>query len=200
MVPESRGAVSIPRLDHSDALVIVDVQNDFCPGGALAVPDGDRVVPVLNAWIQKARGAGAMIVVSRDWHPPDHMSFAAQGGPWPVHCVRDTPGAAFHPGLDLPDDALVISKGSDPEREAYSAFQGTDLAQRLDAAGVRRLWVGGLALDYCVRTTVLDGLEARFDVHLIGDAVRAVNIDSRDGPKALKRMKSAGARIEGSPP
>jgi nicotinamidase/pyrazinamidase len=190
----------IPKLSNSDALVIVDVLNDFCPGGALAVPEGDRVVPVLNRWIERARRAGAMIVASRDWHPPDHMSFAAQGGPWPVHCVRETPGAAFHPQLKLPDDVLIISKGTDPQHEAYSAFQGTDLAQRLEAAGVRRLWVGGLALDYCVRATVLDGLEAGFDVHLISEAVRAVNIDPADGQRALHRMKSAGARIEGEPP
>jgi len=190
----------LPKLNSSDALVIADVQNDFCPGGALPVPEGDRVVPVLNRWIEQARRAGAMIVASRDWHPPDHVSFAAQGGPWPMHCVRDTPGAAFHPQLGLPDDAVIINKGTDPESEAYSAFQGTDLAQRLEASGVRRLWVGGLALDYCVRATVLGGLEARFDVHLIGDAVRAVNLSPDDGRNAVKRMKSAGARIEGEPP
>ena len=190
----------IPKLDRSDALVIVDVQTDFCPGGALPVPDGDRVVPVLNKWIQRARRSGAMVVASRDWHPPDHMSFAAQGGPWPVHCVQETDGAAFHPGLDLPDDAVIVSKGTDPQQEAYSAFQGTQLAPRLKAAGVRRLWVGGLALDYCVRATVLDGLEAGFEVHLIGDAVAAVNLNPDDGDKALRRMKSAGARIEGPAP
>jgi nicotinamidase/pyrazinamidase len=190
----------IPKLDSSDALVIVDVQTDFCPGGALAVPEGDLVVPVLNRWIDQARRAGALIVATRDWHPPDHGSFAAQGGPWPVHCVQETPGAAFHPNLALPDDAVIISTGIAPEDEGYSGFQGTDLAQRLKTAGVRRLWVGGLALDYCVRATVLDGLEARFDVHLIGDALRAVNIDPQDGQRALKRMKSAGARIEEAAP
>jgi len=190
----------IPKLDSSDALVIVDVQTDFCPGGALPVPEGDLVVPVLNRWIDRARKSGAMIVATRDWHPPDHGSFAAQGGPWPVHCIQETDGAAFHPGLDLPEDALIVSKGTDPRDEGYSMFQGTNLAERLKTAGVRRLWVGGLALDYCVRATVLDGLEARFDVHLIGDAVRAVNINPQDGQRALKRMKSAGARIEGAAP
>jgi nicotinamidase/pyrazinamidase len=190
----------IPKLDSSDALVIVDVQTDFCPGGALAVPEGDLVVPVLNRWIDRARQSGALIVATRDWHPPDHGSFAAQGGPWPVHCVQETDGAAFHPGLDLPDDALIVSKGTDPGDDGYSMFQGTDLAGRLKTAGVQRLWVGGLALDYCVRATVLDGLEARFEVHVIGDAVRAVNIDPQDGQRALKRMKSAGARIEEAPP
>ena len=189
-----------PKLDSSDALVIVDLQADFCPGGALAVPEGDRVVPVLNSWIEQARRAGALIVATRDWHPPDHGSFAAQGGPWPVHGVAETPGAAFHPNLALPDDAVVISKGVAPEDEGYSGFQGTDLAVRLQAAGVRRLWVGGLALDYCVRATVLGGLEAGFEVHLILDATRAVNLSPGDGDKSLKRMKSAGARIEEAPP
>ena len=190
----------LPKLDSSDALVIVDLQTDFCPGGALAVPEGDLVVPVLNRWIDRARQSGALIVATRDWHPPDHGSFAAQGGPWPTHCVQETPGAAFHPNLALPDDALIISKGTDPTDEGYSMFQGTDLAQRLEAAGVRRLWVGGLALDYCVRATVLDGLEAGSEVHLIGDAVAAVNLNPDDGDKALRRMKSAGARIEGPAP
>ncbi len=189
-----------PKLDSSDALVVVDVQNDFCPGGALPVPEGDQIVPVVNRWIEQARRAKALIVATRDWHPPDHMSFAAQGGPWPVHCVQETDGAAFHPRLDLPDDALIVSKGTDPRDEGYSMFQGTDLDQRLEAAGVRRLWVGGLALDYCVRATVLDGLEAGFEVHLIGDAVAAVNLSPDDGDKALRRMKSAGARIEGAAP
>jgi len=190
----------IPKLDSSDALVIVDVQTDFCPGGALAVPEGDLVVPVLNRWIDQARRAGALIVTTRDWHPSDHGSFAAQGGPWPVHCVQETPGAAFHPNLALPDDAVIISTGIAPEDEGYSGFQGTDLAQRLKTAGVRRLWVGGLALDYCVRATVLAGLEAGFEVHLILDATRAVNLGPGDGDKSIKRMKSAGARIEEAAP
>lgn len=191
---------SLPKLDKADALLIVDVQQDFCPGGALAVPEGDQVVPVLNRWIERARRAGCVIIASRDWHPPDHASFAAHGGPWPVHCVRETHGAAFHPQLALPDDAVVLDKASDAAREAYSAFQGTDLAGLLKAAGVTRLWVGGLALDYCVRSTVLDGLEAGFEVHVIGEAVRAVNLNPDDGERALRRMRSAGAKIEGSPP
>jgi nicotinamidase/pyrazinamidase len=190
----------VPKLSSTDALVIVDVQNEFCPGGALEVPEGDQVVPVLNRWIKRARRARALIVATRDWHPPDHMSFAAQGGPWPVHCVQETPGAAFHPDLTLPEDTVIISKGMAPEDEGYSGFEGTDLAQRLKDAGVRRLWVGGLALDYCVRATVLGGLEAGFEVHLIGDATRAVNLSPDDGRIAIQRMRSAGARIEGSPP
>jgi nicotinamidase/pyrazinamidase len=191
---------ALPKLSHSDALVIVDVQVDFFPGGRLGVPGGDEVVPVLNRWIEQARRGGAVVVATRDWHPADHKSFAAQGGPWPIHCVRETPGAAFHPQLDLPDDAVVISKGTDPGDVGYSMFEDTDLAERLTEAGVRRLWVGGLALDYCVRSTVLDGVEAGFEVHLIADAVRAVNLNPDDGEKSLKRIRAAGAKIEGTPP
>ena len=119
------------RLQTGDALLIVDVQNDFCAGGALAVPDGDAVMPVLNGWIEAARSAGAPVFASRDWHPPDHMSFRAQGGPWPPHCVQDTPGAAFHPELLLPPDTGVVSKGTEPDVEGYSAFERTDFAGRL---------------------------------------------------------------------
>ena len=122
--------MNLPTLRPSDALLIVDVQRDFCPGGALAVPGGDAVVPILNAWIEAAQDAGAAIFASRDWHPPDHVSFQAQGGPWPSHCVAATPGADFHTGLALPEAAVVIDKGTHPEHEAYSAFEGTDLAAR----------------------------------------------------------------------
>ena len=111
----------VPKLENSDALVIVDVQQDFCPGGALAVPDGDQVVPVLNRWIERARRAGCPIVATRDWHPPDHISFAAQGGPWPTHCVRESPGAAFHPDLRTDGAELVIRKGFRPALDSYSA-------------------------------------------------------------------------------
>jgi nicotinamidase/pyrazinamidase len=193
-------AVMVPKLDSSDALVIVDVQNDFCPGGALAVAEGDHVVPVLNRWIDRARRAGALVVATRDWHPANHMSFAAQGGPWPMHCVQETAGAAFHPDLDLPEDTLIVSKGTDPGDEGYSMLQGTGLSSRLKEAGVKRLWVGGLALDYCVRATVLDGVEAGFEVHVLLDATRAVNLQPEDGAKSIKRMKSAGAKIEGAAP
>lgn len=186
-----------PELQPSDALLIVDVQRDFCPGGALAVPDGDAVVPVLNQWIDAARIAGASIFASRDWHPPDHVSFQAQGGPWPSHCVAETPGAAFHPDLALPESATVIDKGTDSGHEAYSAFEGTDLAARLRAAGIERLWVGGLALDYCVRASVLDARRiAGLPVHLILCATRAVEVQPGDGSRALDDMRAAGAVTE----
>ncbi|MCY3784300.1 MAG: isochorismatase family protein [Chloroflexi bacterium] len=183
-----------PKLRASDALLIVDVQRDFCPGGALAVPDGDAVVPVLNRWIDAAHAAGAAVFASRDWHPPDHVSFQEQGGPWPSHCVAETDGAGFHRNLALPDSATVIDKGTDAGHEAYSAFEGTDLDAQLRAAGIERLWVGGLALDYCVRASVLDARRiVGLPVHLILSATRAVEVQPGDGSRALDDMRSAGA-------
>lgn len=184
------------QLSQKDALIVVDVQNDFCPGGALAVREGDAVVPVLNEWIERAQSAGAAVVASRDWHPEDHCSFDARGGPWPRHCVRETRGAAFHPELRLSDDALVVSKGQARDRDNYSAFDDTGLADTLHQRGIERLWVGGLAQDVCVRATVLDACEAGFETHLIADATRAVDVNPGDGERALEAMRAAGARIE----
>jgi nicotinamidase/pyrazinamidase len=183
------------RLERGDALVLVDVQNDFCPGGALAVREGDAVVPVLNEWIAAAEAAGAPIFASRDWHPPGHVSFAERGGPWPPHCVQATSGAAFHPMLQLPPDTPILTKGDDPDADNYSDFEGTDLAWRLRQANVRRIWVGGLATDYCVRATVLDGLREGFDVHVIVPAVRGVEVQEGDSARALAEMQAAGAEL-----
>ncbi len=183
-------------LERSDALLIVDVQNDFCPGGALAVPEGDRVIPVLNRWIEAARAGGARIYASRDWHPSDHVSFSQQGGPWPAHCVHDTVGARLHARLELPDEAEVVDKGVNRRRDSYSAFHETDLADRLRAAGVRRVWVGGLAQDYCVLATVLDALKEGLEVHLLTAATRPVEVHPGDGRRALEKMRAAGAVLE----
>jgi len=180
----------------SDALVVVDVQNDFCRGGALAVEGGDEVVPVLNRAIRQAERQGAHIVASRDWHPPQHVSFQQRGGPWPVHCVQNTPGAEFHPDLQLPPETPVVDKGVSPDRDNYSAFDDTGLAVDLKRQGVNRIWVGGLAQDVCVRATVLDGLEAGFQVHLIEPATRPVDANPGDGRRALEEMQAAGAVIE----
>ncbi|MBI2104107.1 MAG: isochorismatase family protein, partial [Candidatus Omnitrophica bacterium] len=162
------------QLGAGDALMVVDVQNDFLPGGSLAVPEGDAVVPVLNRYLEAFKERGLPVVASRDWHPPGHCSFKDQGGPWPAHCMMGTPGAAFAPALALPPTALIISKGSDPERDAYSGFQGTDLHERLRLLGAQRLFVGGLATDYCVRETVQDALARGYAVILLQDAIRAV--------------------------
>jgi len=182
------------RLRAGDALLVVDVQPDFCPGGALAVPDGDAVIPVLNAWIAAARERGVPVYASRDWHPLQHVSFEAQGGPWPPHCLQDTPGAAYHPDLALPEDAVTIAKGTRLDRDQYSAFDGTGLAEHLRQAGIERLWVGGLAQDVCVRASVLDACKEGFAVHLIADATRPV--DAAAGEEALREMGEAGARLE----
>lgn len=181
------------RLGKRAALVLVDVQNDFCPGGALAVPEGDRVVPLLNDYIRFFHRAGAPIYATRDWHPPEHVSFKPQGGIWPPHCVQNTKGAEFHPGLALPEEAAVVSKGSDPGREAYSGFQGTGLGERLKRQGIRRLFIGGLATDYCVKSTVLDSLGEGFETVLLRDASRGVEAAPGDTEKALAAMRDAGA-------
>ena len=182
------------------ALVIVDVQNDFCPGGTLAVPDGDRVVAPLSRLAKRFAAAGLPVFASRDWHPPDTSHFQLFGGPWPVHCVRDTPGAAFHPGLHLPETAVVLSKGVDPAADGYSAFEGVSeaglpLADILAANGVQHLCIGGLATDYCVRATVLEALARGFGVTLLVDAVAGVDLQPGDAERAIREMEAAGARL-----
>jgi nicotinamidase/pyrazinamidase len=184
-----------PRFRSGDALVAVDVQNDFCPGGALAVPEGDRVVPVLNRWIEEANRSAIPIFASRCWHPPDHVSFVARGGPWPPHCVQGSQGAELRSDLRLPRAAAILDKGTDRDRDAYSAFDGSGLAERLRGLGVGRIFVGGLALDYCVRATVLDGLREGFAVHLVRDATRAVELRPGDGERALDECRAAGAVV-----
>ncbi len=172
-----------------DGLIVVDLQVDFCPGGALAVSEGDEIVPPVNRLLDIP---GWMKVATRDWHPPDHVSFQAQGGIWPVHCVADTPGAAFHPRLNAGVVEMVVSKATTPAAEAYSGFDGTTLADDLRAAGIGRLFVCGLATDYCVKATALDARRERFEVVVVEDAVRAVNVAPEDGEKAVKEMKAAG--------
>jgi nicotinamidase/pyrazinamidase len=176
------------------ALIVVDVQNDFCPGGSLAVPHGDEVVAPLNKLIEEFLERGEPVFKSRDWHPPKTRHFAAYGGTWPVHCVQGTKGAEFHP--DLLDDIhiRVVSKGMGDE-DGYSAFDGTDLALQLDRLGIEELWVGGLATDYCVRHTVLDALNQGFKVKALEDALRAVDLNQGDGKRAIEEMRNAGAEI-----
>jgi nicotinamidase/pyrazinamidase len=182
---------------QGDALLIVDVQNDFCPGGALAVPGGDEVVPILNRWIEEAQRHNIPIYVTRDWHPARHVSFKERGGPWPPHCVQGTPGAAFHPGLRLPSNVEILSKGYDPDEDHYSAFGGTGLKEKLKQAGIKRLWIGGLTQDYCVRETSLDALREGFEIHVIVHGTRAVNVNPDDGRRALEDIRRAGAILEG---
>jgi len=180
-------------LASTDALLIVDVQNDFLPGGALAVPDGDAVVPVLNRYIGLCDRRGLAIFASRDWHPENHCSFKAQGGPWPPHCIAFSRGAAFASLLEIPCSAGIVSKAQSADRDAYSGFQGTNLEALLRARGATRLLVGGLATDYCVLNTVRDALARGFQVLLLRDAIRAVNAQPNDGDRAEQEMLAGGA-------
>jgi nicotinamidase/pyrazinamidase len=181
-------------LGAGDALLAVDVQNDFLPGGRLAVGAGDAVVPVLNRYFKLAKKLRLAVYACRDWHPQQHCSFAAQGGPWPEHCVAGSHGAQFAPGLELPPEAVVVDKAMQPQWEAYSAFEGTGLAALLRRAGVRRLLIGGLATDYCVLNTVRDALANGFEVLLLRDAIKAVNVNPEDGARAEREMQRLGAQ------
>ena len=178
-------------MQPGDALLLVDVQIDFCPGGALPIDGGDDVVPVLNRWIAAAARTGIPIYASRDWHPAGHLSFREAGGPWPPHCLQDSLGARFHPDLQLPADAILVTKGVRFDRDQYSAFDGTGLLVELGRRNVRRLWVGGLAQDVCVRATVLDGRRERFETLVIADGTRPVT--TAGGDSAIEAMQAAGA-------
>ncbi len=182
------------KIKQKDALIIVDVQRDFCPGGALPVPEGDAVVPVLNEYIKIFNKIGSLIYATRDWHPPNHASFKERGGKWPAHCVQNTQGAEFHLGLNLPVETATISKATDPNKEAYSGFEDTNLKEELENKGVTRVFVGGLATDYCVKNTVLDAVKLGFKTVLLEDAVRGVDLKLGDSEKAVKEMMNAGAR------
>ena len=195
-IVEGKGALEI-----KGALVIVDVQNDFCPGGALPVSEGDMVVPVLNRYISIFEAAGFPVYATRDLHPAKTIHFKPYGGFWPSHCVEGTNGADFHPGLKLPEGTVVITKGRSEVEDSYSGFQGRDpagfiFAESLRAGGVQRLYVGGLATDYCVRATVLDGLKAGFKVTLLIDAVKGVDVKEGDSDRAVQEMRRNGAEVK----
>jgi nicotinamidase/pyrazinamidase len=176
---------------ETDALIIVDVQNDFCPGGALAVPNGDEVVPIINRLLEHRW----LSVATMDWHPAEHSSFEPHGGPWPPHCVQGTEGAALHPGLDATKIQLVITKGSHPHQDAYSGFHGTELANILRAKGVQRIAVCGIATDYCVRATAHDALQEGFGVLVLEDAIRGVEVNPGDCQRAIEGLRRAGAKV-----
>ena len=185
-------------MKQKKALIIVDVQNDFCPGGALPVPEGDRVVPVFNRYIELFNAWGLPIYATRDWHPEKTIHFKEFGGPWPPHCLQGTKGAEFHPGLKLPRDTVIISAGDTFEDEGYSAFEGHDeegksFIEVLRAAAIEHLLVGGLATDYCVRATVLDALKNGFKVTLLIDAIKGIDVNEGDSRRALVEMMDKGA-------
>lgn len=177
-----------------DALIVVDAQVDFLPGGSLAVPGGDEVVPVLNRCIELFHARELPVYFARDWHPADHVSFREQGGSWPPHCVQETGGAAFAPGLDRDREDQVISKADNLEQDSYSGFEETDLKVRLRYQQIRRVFVGGLATDYCVLNTVRDALKEGFEAVLLVDAIRAVDVKPGDGERAVREMIGLGAR------
>ncbi len=180
-------------LRAGDALLVVDVQNDFCPGGSLAIEHGDKVVPVLNEWMAAAEEAGIPVYATRDWHPHGHPGFKEEGGDWPVHCVQDTEGAAFHPDLRLPDDALVVTKGTRFDQDQYSAFDETGLHARLQKDGIRRIWTGGLAQDVCVCASALDARKLGYEVALIPGA--SFPVTREGGVEALEKMRAGGVEV-----
>lgn len=185
--------MTFPELSSRDALLIVDVQNDFFHGGALPVGPRESVIQVLNAWIEKISQAGGTVVASRDFHPDDHVSFEFRGGPWPVHCVRGTLGAEFCEELKLPPTAMIVSKGVAVDVEQYSPLDGNELGTVLRDRGIERLWVGGVALDVCVRAAVLDALKVGFETHLLLDATAAVT--EQGGRDTIAELEAAGARL-----
>lgn len=182
-------------IESGDALVIVDVQRDFLPGGGLGVPDGDAVIAPLNQWIDRFVAAQQPIFATRDWHPADHCSFSTHEGPWPVHCVATSSGAQFADALQLTAEARIINKATRPAADAYSGFDNTDLHQQLQQAGIVRLFVGGLATDYCVLSTVQDARRLGYDVVLLTKAIRAVDVHAGDGVRAIAAMRTAGASL-----
>lgn len=181
------------ELDKGDALLVIDVQNDFLPGGSLSVPEGDQVIPILNGYIDRFSNRQLPVFATRDWHPSNHCSFIQQGGPWPEHCITNSKGAEFAAGLHLPDATYIISKGTDVEQDGYSGFANPALKKQLDNAGASRLFIGGLATDYCVLNTVCDALSCHYQVLLLKDAIRAVNMQQQDGENAVKEMLQKGA-------
>jgi nicotinamidase/pyrazinamidase len=187
-------------MEINKALLIVDVQNDFCPGGALGVQNGDRIVPILNRYIERFAQAGMPIFLTRDWHPPMTSHFNTAGGVWPPHCIQGSTGAEFHPDLRISNEAIILSKGIAVDEDSYSAFaaadtRGVPLQDLLRQRGIERIYVGGLATDYCVKETVLEGLMQGFEVVLLQDAVCGVNLQPEDSARAIDAMVKAGVTI-----
>jgi nicotinamidase-related amidase len=177
----------------ASGLIVVDFQNDFTPGGALAVAHGDEIAGAIN---ELSRSGGFdLVVATRDWHPPDHASFAAQGGPWPEHCVAGSPGAELHPALDRSGIDLIVDKGQDRTTEGYSGFEGTDLAAMLRERQIDEVLICGLATDYCVKHTALDALHAGLRVSVAERAVRGVEVTPGDCARALDELRQAGALV-----
>ena len=182
------------KLQTGDALLVTDVQNDFLPGGSLAVTGGDEVVPVLNRYVDIFAEHHLPVFASRDWHPAHHSSFRERGGPWPPHCVQGTHGAEFSPALRLPPSVVIISKATALDQDAYSSFLRTELDRHLHEAGIHRIFIGGLTTDYCILNTTRDALQHGYQVFVLVDAIRAVNVRPGDGQRAIEEMIALGAQ------
>jgi nicotinamidase/pyrazinamidase len=180
-------------IEKTDALIIVDVQNDFCAGGAIPTTHGAAIAAMLTPIAEAFAAAGAIIITTQDWHPENHISFRENGGSLPIHCVVDTPGAALHADLQLPATTISIKKGQNPARDTYSGFVDSDLETQLAATGAKRLFVAGLTSDYCVLNTVIDAMDMGYEAYVIGDALDAWNVEPNDGPRALHLMHISGA-------
>jgi len=189
-------------MEKGSALLIVDVQKDFCPGGSLAVAGGDEIIPVINNYIRLFQEKGLPILASRDWHPETSVHFKTCGGIWPVHCVQGSEGAQFHPEMRLPESTVILSKGTNPERDdEYSDFravteQGIPFPEFLKEQGISRLYISGIATDYCVKATVIDALNNGFAVTLLEDAISGVDLNPGDSARAIDEMIAAGATLE----
>lgn len=185
--------MALIRVASKDALVIVDMQNDFMPDGALPVPNALTIIPIINKYVEVFVKSRGVVVATRDWHPPNHISFKSRGGPWPPHCVKGTKGAEFHPDLMLPSNTIVISKAYDEDMEAYSGFEKTELDQTLKAKNIRRVFVCGVATDYCVKATVLDAIRLGYVTFVLVDAIKGVDIPEGSVDKAINEMLNEGA-------
>ena len=182
------------KLTNQDALIVIDMQNDFMPGGALPVPEGDSIVPVLNKYIKLFSEKGLSVFFTRDWHPENHISFKGFGGIWPPHCIQDTEGANFHPELFIPsDNKFIISKGYSRDFDAYSGFQGTVLDERLKERGIKRIFVGGVATDYCVKNTAFGGINLGYQVFILEDSIKGVDVKKGDSKEAIEFLMNHGA-------
>ena len=186
-------------LQQGNALSVTDMQNDFLPGGALGVPEGDKIIPFVNRAAALFKKNNLPIFFTRDWHPPDHCSFKDQGGPWPPHCVQNTAGAELSSKMNIPEGSVIISKGSDKNSEQYSTLGGRDAAGNTESSllkksGIKRIFIAGLATDYCVLNSVKDALAEGYEVYVLTDAIRAVDVNPGDGERALEEMIRGGAK------
>ncbi|RLG89263.1 MAG: nicotinamidase [Thermoprotei archaeon] len=181
------------KVGHRDALIIVDMQKDFMPQGALPVPEGDTIIPIINNYLRIFQESKASVILTRDWHPPNHISFKSRGGLWPPHCIRNSEGAKFHPDLKIPSNAVIISKATEPDKEAYSGFDGTELNSILTSRAVKRVFICGVATEYCVKETALDALRLGYLVLILNDAIKGISKSNSE--KALELLLNKGALI-----